>query len=278
MLQCVITNLMDYLKYIAKTGRTHQHPYGQKGTYLLLEKLPKNLTNKTILEVGCGTGHTAAILSKYDNLFYTGVDTSLDMINFSNKRKEKLNLTNCNFKHTTIYNAHFKNNYFDVIICESVLAIQDFDSFHRILKECFRILKHEGVFIFNETLWNERTKKETIKKTNSLASKHFGIIQAEPSATLNKWIYALKKNGFNHINTNQITKNNCDNTSIKIDTLEARSLNYSKKSKYLKSLNLRYLFLYFYFKFKNKAIKINSGELETYIFTAKKQKQSKNNG
>ena len=76
--------------------RINQHPQGRLGTHLLLKKIPHNSKVKTILEIGCGTGHTAAILSNDSSIHYEGIDNMLEMIHFCNKRKKKLNLFNRN--------------------------------------------------------------------------------------------------------------------------------------------------------------------------------------
>lgn len=88
---------MNYLKYIAKTNRINQHPQGKLGTHLLLKKIPHHTKSIRILEIGCGTGHTAAILSNNTHFQYDGIDSMPEMINASKKRKQKLELSNCNF-------------------------------------------------------------------------------------------------------------------------------------------------------------------------------------
>ncbi|AWM13946.1 hypothetical protein DI487_08780 [Flavobacterium sediminis] len=261
---------MNYLKYIARTGRINQHPQGRLGTHLLLKKIPHTSEAKTILEIGCGTGHTAAILSNNPFIYYEGIDNMLEMIHFCNKRKKKLNLFNCNFKHHTKNSFPYQDNFFDIVICESVLAIQSPEQYKQIVTEAFRVLKDKGLFIFNETIWCPSTSSDTRQKINTISLSYFNIIQADESASLTSWETTLINHGFKIKHIEEI--HDLEKTKYKfvINDFELKSLHYSDKMKYRTLFNPKELSLYLYFKIVNRKVKIEKGILESYIITCEK--------
>lgn len=178
---------MNYLKYIAKTNRINQHPQGKLGTPILANKIPNNSKSIRILEIGCGTGHTAVILSNNNQFKHEGVDCMPDMINATQKRKKALNLSNCNFTLTTSNKFPFNNNYFDIIFCESVLAIQNNNDLIKIIRESKRLLKENGLFLFNETIWNENSSLKIRKEINNKSYHNNNLILVEQNATLKNW-------------------------------------------------------------------------------------------
>lgn len=260
---------MDYLKYIANTSRINQHPQGKLGTHLLLSKIPKNSKPMYILEIGCGTGHTAAILSNNNQFKYEGVDYMPDMINAAQKRKTALNLSNCNFTLTTSNKFPFNNNYFDIIFCESVLAIQNNNDLIKIIRESKRLLKENGLFLFNETIWNENSSLKIRKEINNKSYYNNNLILAEQNATLKNWESKLKTEGFYFDSISEINDLNKKKFVSSPINLENQSLIFTRK-KILKSfLNPKYIFLFLFFKFMNKKIKIEKDALKSYIIVCK---------
>ena len=64
----------------------------------------------------------------------------------------------------------FPENFFDKVIIESVLAIQDDSALHFLLSEIRRVLKPSGMFYLNETVWMPSIAKEEIEKARQRLS------------------------------------------------------------------------------------------------------------
>jgi SAM-dependent methyltransferase len=132
----------DYLDFLALFGVGGAHPGGLNLTKKILQK--EGLTaNTKILDIGCGTGQTAAhLLSKYQ-CEVTAIDKHPMMIEKAKNRLSalgyKLNLSQENAE-----NLPYKNHQFDYVLSESVLSFTDCQN---ALKEMKRVLKKDGVLI-----------------------------------------------------------------------------------------------------------------------------------
>ncbi len=87
----------------------------------LLNKIKKELVNKTILDVGSGTGEIAIQLSSLPGTKILGIDFSDRMITIAKKKLEKLKISNVNFK---VMDVDFipVDWSFEVVICSFVLG------------------------------------------------------------------------------------------------------------------------------------------------------------
>ena len=109
---------------------------GKKNIHnVLIEKIGNN--EKTILEIGCGTGDFAEPLKKY-----TGVDTNLLFIKKAQKKyPQKF------FYYMDALKLDFKNNCFDKILIMNFLHhFKDEDCF-KILEEAKRVAKEEIIVL-----------------------------------------------------------------------------------------------------------------------------------
>lgn len=59
------------------------------------------------------------------------------------------------------------DNTFDKVYAESVIAIQEDSDFLNLLCEIKRVLKPNGVLLFNETIWMDTTSRSKAQKINS---------------------------------------------------------------------------------------------------------------
>ena len=108
--------------------------------------------NKKILDVGCGTGTHAAIISEKSN-FVHGIDISEDMINVA--KNKYLALENIDFIKSSVeaYLSKTKIKY-DAVICmfNIVNHINKLEDLMVFINTCSRLLKSDGYIIFD--CWN----------------------------------------------------------------------------------------------------------------------------
>ena len=149
MEKVVVIGASIYLDFLSKFGVSGAHPGGIKLTKKIFvnEKINKS---SRILDVGCGTGQTAAYLATSYGAKVTGLDINPIMI--EKAKNDKIPITGGHYSGLN-RKMSFKNSEYDFIISESVLS---FVNKPRALKEIFRLLKHDGRFIANELTVNGR--------------------------------------------------------------------------------------------------------------------------
>jgi ubiquinone/menaquinone biosynthesis C-methylase UbiE len=105
---------------------------------ILKEHIPKD--NPRILDMPVGTGRLAR------NIGITGVgmDASSEMIRSTSEKLKDWDLTLGN-----AYSLPFKDNYFDCVYSFAFIGHFDKDNRKRLYKEIGRILKDQGIFIFD---------------------------------------------------------------------------------------------------------------------------------
>jgi len=96
--------------------------------------------NNTILDVGCGSGRVAILLSNKGNKV-TGIDCSLEMIKLAGANKinyeKENNKIDVNFYYSDIMEESDNNNKYDIVIALGVLDyIDDPTSFMRKIVNC----------------------------------------------------------------------------------------------------------------------------------------------
>ncbi|MCK1987648.1 class I SAM-dependent methyltransferase [Lysinibacillus fusiformis] len=132
----------NYLQLLAKFGVGGAHPGGIN----LSKEIMKNesiLPASHILDVGCGTGQTAAFLASHYAAHVTGIDINPIMIEKARHRMKKGHLS-VNVIQGSIEETTLPNEAFDFVLAESVLA---FVNKQRALQEIFRLLKKGGRLI-----------------------------------------------------------------------------------------------------------------------------------
>lgn len=176
-----------YLELLSKLGIGGAHPGGINLTKKIFEKENINTTSQ-ILDVGCGTGQTAAYLAYKYGAKVTGIDINATMVAKAKRRMKKKRLP-VKIIHGPIEKIPLPDNLFDFIISESVLSFVNKPS---ALNEIFRLLKDGGRFIAIEPTINERLKE---KEENEI-KQFYGF----DSLSMKKdWVALLKQAGFVHI-------------------------------------------------------------------------------
>ena len=183
----VLIGHSKYLDFLSKFGVGAAHPGGINLTkeIFLTEKIKKT---SHILDVGCGTGQTAAYLAAQYGANVTGMDINPIMLEKAKNRMKKYQLP-VEIIRGSIEECPFEDLQFDFIISESVLA---FVNAPKSLKEIFRLLKNGGRFIANEVTINYQLgtyNTEEIKQFYGLDTIHME----------QDWITLLEQAGFKNI-------------------------------------------------------------------------------
>ncbi|MFC4322809.1 class I SAM-dependent methyltransferase [Litchfieldia salsa] len=152
----------DYLEFLALFGVGGAHPGGFPLTKKILQEEGFSV-NAKVLDIGCGTGQTAAhLISKYQ-CEVTAIDKHPIMINKAKKRFQTLGYT-LQLSQEDAENLSFKNHQFDYVLSESVLSFTDCE---KSLGEIKRVLTNDGVLIAIEMTNEENLstlEMEEIKK------------------------------------------------------------------------------------------------------------------
>lgn len=153
----------------------------------------KEIKNKSILDLACGSGFFSNILSEM-GASVVGVDLGNDLIKTAKDNSLKLNLKNIkyffgnaeNFTNISDIKSLIKEekNRFDSVIC--ILAIQNINKVDLVLKEIKKVLKQDGkaIFIINHPSfripkfsdWYFDEKKNTQNRT---VEKYMSEIKSE---------------------------------------------------------------------------------------------------
>ncbi|MEE9426143.1 MAG: methyltransferase domain-containing protein [Methylococcales bacterium] len=162
---CPIDVMPEYLKSIA----TMIHPEITNRFYGCGVPLPSALQGRTVLDLGCGTGRDAYILSKLvgEKGQIIGVDMTQEQLSVAinhidyHMQKFGFNKSNINFLHGYIEDLkslNIKDNSVDVVVSNCVfnLSPQKNDVF----SEIFRALKPGGELYFSDVFSDRRLSTE----------------------------------------------------------------------------------------------------------------------
>jgi ubiquinone/menaquinone biosynthesis C-methylase UbiE len=124
----------------------------QNPEVMILVKYRESIAGKHVLDVGCGSGRTTAILKNLSN-GYVGLDYSLDMIESCRKRFEGVR-----FLHGDVRGMNeFKDEEFDYVMF-SFNGLDSINHEDRLkgLREIYRVLKQDCLFVFSSHNRNHR--------------------------------------------------------------------------------------------------------------------------
>lgn len=187
------------INYFGEIHGAYLHAKGKVASRQLIELLDCQ-PDEQILEIGFGSGATLAQLAAdFRKTKFYGIETSETMFGTAKKRIAFSLLTgSINLKLVgKENNIPFNDNFFDKVFAESVLAIQEVENLNQILLEIKRILKPDGTFILNETIWLDSIDSFTAAEINAACKKAFGIIQSNSEIIhLADWETKLTQYGF----------------------------------------------------------------------------------
>ena len=171
-----------------------QHKKIYRSTQLFLNFLKKNenLNNKSIVDVGCGSGsNTIYLAKKYPSCKIVGVDKDSELISFAKKKARILNIKNCSFLRSDILDIKkkIKLKKIDLVVSFHFLSFIDY-WFDKSLKE---ILKLEPKSIAHSSLFYEGSVEAKIHikdfSKNDFNGSYYNIFSIKKIKT-----YLSKKN------------------------------------------------------------------------------------
>ncbi|QFG00048.1 class I SAM-dependent methyltransferase [Psychrobacillus glaciei] len=177
----------NYLDLLAYFGIGGAHPGGYSLTQSLLENVNIQRT-ESVLDIGCGTGQTAAFLAEQFDCHVTAVDNHPIMVEKAIERFKE-NGFSVKVIEGDAQNLNFPDSTFDFIISESVIVFTDIS---KTLNELSRVLKSGGSMIMIEMTAEQNLSEELRGKVCNL----YGI-----NDILNEeeWISKLQQVGFTQI-------------------------------------------------------------------------------
>ncbi|WP_428911596.1 class I SAM-dependent methyltransferase [Niallia sp. Krafla_26] len=183
-----------YLDFLSKFGVGGAHPGGIDLTKELFRY--ERITPTTrILDVGCGTGQSAAYLAATYGAIVTGIDINPIMVEKARSRMTRNQLP-AKIIQGSIENCSLTDETFDYIISESVLS---FVNKPKSLTEIFRLLKSGGRFIANELIINQHLHPSHTKEI----TQFYGV----DSLLMEKdWLTLLQQTGFKGIESRKQTQ------------------------------------------------------------------------
>lgn len=171
-----------YLRLIQKTGST-RHPGGLIYTDMLLKRCGLT-TSSSVLDVGCGAGHTAAHIAKNYGCKVTGLDCSNEaLLRAKDFYHYEPYFELMSFIHGDVLNLAMSDDSFDVVLCESVLLFVE-DKKRALLELC-RVVKPGGFLVLNELCLEHSNAKEEVQAF--FARPEIGGYLVHPEAILD-WV------------------------------------------------------------------------------------------
>jgi ubiquinone/menaquinone biosynthesis C-methylase UbiE len=197
---------LQYTDMLALLGVGGAHPGGLHLTKQLLEK--EDITSATsVMDIGCGTGQTAAYLYCEYGCDVTACDINETMVQKANRRFERLNLP-CRASIENVEHLSFTDQTFDIVLLESVAAFTDLSIS---LKECRRVLKTGGVLLAIEMV---KEPQLSCKDEHLLSS----FYQFRSMLTEMEWMGRLEQAGFSVVTSTSEYKMEQDEQTVDFGT------------------------------------------------------------
>jgi len=177
---------LTYHDFLAKFGIGGAHPGGLALTRDILSK--QSLKGKKVLEIGCGTGQTTALLVKEIGCKVTALDQHPLMIEKAKRRflREKVNV---DLRQADAHKLPFAGNSYEVILSESVTIFTDLS---KSLSEYARVLRRGGVLLLLEMTAERPLSANELHEVRSV----YGTKQVPTEA---EWVGRLQRAGFGQV-------------------------------------------------------------------------------
>ncbi|WP_366248122.1 methyltransferase domain-containing protein [Terribacillus aidingensis] len=176
-----------YLDCLALFGVGGAHPGGLQLTKKILAE-EKISSDTILLDVGCGTGQTAAYLAQQFGSSVSALDNNSIMVEKALERFSGLNIPIV-AKHGDTENLPYPDKHFDIALSESVLSFTNVTSAIRELK---RVLKSNGRLLAIETVLEQTIPEE--ERSSIVDFYRFPQLLTE-----DEWLTAFKKAGFQQV-------------------------------------------------------------------------------
>jgi SAM-dependent methyltransferase len=157
---------MSYLDLEAVLETPFVHPGGAVATAHLLSSL-RLLPGERALDVGCGTGATAAEAAR-SGIAVVGLELRAAMLAVARRRSHPTYLVRADAG----WGLPFADETFDAVWAESVVALLDPP---RVVADMVRVLRPGGRLALNERIWRPGTTATEAARVNALSVRSFGI-------------------------------------------------------------------------------------------------------
>lgn len=164
-------------------SRIHNH-LSRSAYYSMLDF---DMSNKKVLDVGCGDGYDLQRFSKSGALTY-GIDSSEELVNKAKKMTSESNISL-----GLMENLPYQNEFFDVVLSKYVL--QTSRDLRRALNEMDRVLKPQGILAYlavhpiRQFLEKKKHPKDYFQQEIVISNFFGGTITAyEPSHALEEYL------------------------------------------------------------------------------------------
>ena len=178
-----------YLDCLALFGVGGAHPGGLQLTKEIVSEEKIN-EQTALLEIGCGTGQTAAHLAQQFGCTVSALDNNNIMVDKARQRFSSLDLP-IDVKLGDTENLPYQDAIFDIVLSESVLA---FTNVFSTISELKRVLKPNGILLAVETVLEQPIPEA--ERDNIVDFYCFPQLLTE-----DEWLAAFKKAGFQRINS-----------------------------------------------------------------------------
>ena len=153
-------------------------------------------SKSSILEVGCGNGYTAEIISSELNADMIGIDACQELIDIA-----RLRPGNCTFYIGNATDLQFEDNSLDIIYTERCLInLLEEGMQEKALNEIYRVLKVGGIYVMIECFTDGLDNLNKARKDVKL----YSISEPYHNKYFNKeWFLKYVKDKFKVVNTDQ---------------------------------------------------------------------------
>jgi protein-L-isoaspartate O-methyltransferase len=186
--------MAKYLDIQARLGGEFIHPGSRDLTEVLLNRVQLRPADR-VLEIGGGTGATAALLAQRTGAHISLLERSRLMLSAAQARLSAQSL----LTQVTATQADgnfawpFADACFELVYAESVVALLDV---RRVLTETVRVLRPGGRLIMNERVWKAAASQAEVDQVNAISREVFGIPAAtDQSLDGNAWLRLMRDAG-----------------------------------------------------------------------------------
>jgi len=111
-------------------------------------KVFKEKNYNKILDLGCGTGRNSLFFAQHGFEVFAS-DISKESIDILRNKIHRKDIFNINIYNFSFENIKFENDFFDAVVCTSVLHHAQLKDIKRGIAEIFRVLKPKGCLILD---------------------------------------------------------------------------------------------------------------------------------
>ena len=201
----------------------------------------KKLKDKTVLDMGCGSGRFTSSLAKLGVKKVFGVDLGRTGLKIAKIYAKKNKIKNVQYKYSSVLNLPFKSEKFDFVFCKGVL--HHTGNLKKGLSEFYRVMKKNGegfIYLYGSggIYWHSRKLMRNVMKKIPYR-KTFQILKniempAKRTIFLDSWYVEIEE----HVNKKFLEKwfNKKKLKFFKYENALKTELEYMKDYKYFKEM------------------------------------------